>query len=98
MRMSQNPDIEFTVQHLPAGISSPVDVKVELKVNESGAVLACQPSFDAEIPTNLAKTACDQAMGLAIGPVSGRAGRLPGFIIEQKVRFVAAQTVPATSN
>ncbi len=97
-RMSQASDVELTVQRLPAGISSPFDVKVELKVDQSGAVQICQPNSDAVIPSALAKIACDQAMGLKMGPVSGRSGPLPGFIIEQKVRFVASQSVPATSN
>ncbi len=97
-RFSQAPEFEITVKNLPRGVVSPIEVKVELKVNGEGTVLACRPNMEDEKLPALGKVACDQAMDAKIAPASNRSGVLDSFIIEQRVRFKLADETDSTAN
>ena len=87
--MSQSPDIEMTVSHLPGNGIRFYDAKVSLLVGRNGSVEACEPrvATTAAQPV-LAKLGCEQAktMRFIVPTITGEP--LSAFVIEQKIRFV----------
>ena len=95
-RLAQLPELELTVNRLPAAADDHLDIKISLQVDASGTVTNCEPRPDQAVPRNFAAEACAQANQLKFGIVRLGNTPLPGFVIEQKVRFVKQSTTDKT--
>lgn len=95
-RLTQLPDLRLTVNRLPAAVADHLDVEISLKVDASGTVTNCEPRPDPTIPEKFAAVACLQANQLKFGSVLFKNVPLPGFVIEQRVRFEKASAAAET--
>ena len=95
-RQELRPDVELTVNRLPAG-QDKLDVGVALEIAATGAVVDCAVN-KADIPAPFAKLACDGARQLRVTDVAVAGVRLPRFVINQKVRFVLSGRGAAPAN
>lgn len=95
--LAQEPDVELTVNRLPTPIANYLDVRVSLKVDASGVVTNCEARAEPAISANYARIACVQAHQLKFDRVLVEGVALPGFVIEQKVRFMAENSAAATT-
>lgn len=87
--LTQGPDLELDVSELPKAANEALDVKVSLWVDASGSATQCEPRPEQNVPAVYLKLACEQARSLIkFDSVTIQGKPLPGFAIEQKIRFV----------
>lgn len=84
----QLPDIVLTVNKMPDDFKHHLDVNVSLQIDASGNAIHCEPRADPGVPEKFSSIACSQARIPKFEPVALKGGRLEGYIIEQKVRFL----------
>lgn len=83
------PDLELSVSALPASARDHLDAKVSLWVDAAGSVTQCDPRPEQSVPAVYLKLACKQAQSLIkVDGVLLEGKPLPGFAIEQTIRFV----------
>ena len=89
-KLAPLPDLELSVSALPASVQSRLDAKVSLWVDATGSVTQCEPRPEQIVPSVYLKLACEQARSLIrLGGVLLEGKPIPGFAIEQTIRFVA---------
>lgn len=84
------PDIEMTVNRLPASAKAPVEARLTIEIDAKGAVMACKPSKWNEAPTALAVAACQEVRKLPMDPIALAGTALEKVVMDLRVGFAEA--------
>lgn len=87
------PDIEISVDAIPAEIKDPADVYINIAVRPDGSTYGCAPQLEGGgVPQSLVKLACQQAGARTWTAATDRAGVSVSSVQRVLVRFSVASS------
>ena len=91
-KLTQKPDVELSVNHLPGNAKS-ADVRIALAINEAGSVSDCGADY-REKQAALVAVACSDPARFGTYPLRNAGGPAQPYVTQLKVRFMAEAPQP----
>ena len=99
MLKAMPPDVDLTVNKLPAGAQKVVAVEVQVAADENGKIVACEEDPPVKIDPHrhfpqLVPIACQQAVNLQLSPPKDASGKAVRSVQTVSVHFEAGAPTP----